>query len=46
MQQSKMSVAARRRTIIYIVEQAIMLCIMCAGFCGFLIVMRTLLSLA
>ena len=40
------SVAARRRNIVYIIEQVIMACIMCAGFCGFLVLMRTLLRLA
>lgn len=43
--QQKMSVAARRRNIVYIIEQVIMACIMCAGFCGFLVLMRTLLNL-
>ena len=40
------SVAARRRTIVYIIEQVILSGIAFAGFCGFLVLMRTLLRLA
>lgn len=43
MQQSKMSVAARRRTIVYIIEQVIMCAVMVAGFCGVLIFFSKLL---
>ena len=46
MQQSKMSVAARRRAIVYGIEQAILSVVMVAGFCGVLIAFRFLLNLA
>lgn len=40
------SVAERRRNIVYIIEQVILSCVMCAGFRGFLVLMRTLLRFA
>ena len=44
--QQKMSVAARRRNIVYIIEQVILSGIAFAGFFVFLVLMRILLRLA